>query len=84
MGTLLVLIFGLIIYLIFKIKISPEKIQSFFENTKKEIKKDLGSTAVNNTSTYNLEEYAVAEAQDDEKTEGIQYFDAFNYLVLKA
>ena len=30
-GTLLVLLFGLIIYLIFKIKISPEKIKSFFE-----------------------------------------------------
>ena len=70
-GTLLVLLFGLIIYLIFKIKISPDKIQSFFENTKKEIKTDLGSTVANNTSAYNLEEYAVEEAYDDEETEGI-------------
>ena len=70
-GTLLVLFFGLIIYLIFKIKISPDKIQSFFENTKKEIKTDLGSTVANNTSAYNLEEYAVEEAYDDEETEGI-------------
>ena len=62
-GTLLVLLFGLIIYLIFKIKISPDKIQSFFENTKKEIKTNLSSTA-NNTSAYNLEEYAVEEAYD--------------------
>ena len=73
-GTLLVLFFGLIIYLIFKIKISPDKIQSFFENTKKEIKTNLGSTA-NNTSAYNLEEYAVEEAYDyndeDEEIEGI-------------
>ena len=73
-GTLLVLFFGLIIYLIFKIKISPDKIQSFFENTKKEIKTDLGSTA-NNTSAYNLEEYAVEEAYDyndeDDEIEGI-------------
>ena len=73
-GTLLVLLFGLIIYLIFKIKISPDKIQSFFENTKKEIKTNLGSTA-NNTSAYNLEEYAVEEAYDyndeDEEIEGI-------------
>ena len=73
-GTLLVLLFGLIIYLIFKIKISPDKIQSFFENTKKEIKTGLGSTA-NNTSAYNLEEYAVEEAYDyndeDEEIEGI-------------
>ena len=68
-GTLLLLIFGLIIYLIFKIKISPEKIQAFFENTKKEIKTDL---AVNhfttNDSSYNLEEFAVAE---DEELDGI-------------
>ena len=74
-GTLLVLFFGLIIYLIFKIKISPDKIQSFFENTKKEIKTGLGSTIGNNTSTYNLEEYAVEEAYDyndeDEEIEGI-------------
>ena len=73
-GTLLVLFFGLIIYLIFKIKISPDKIQSFFENTKKEIKTNLGSTA-NNTSAYNLEEYAVEEAYDyndeDDEIEGI-------------
>ena len=73
-GTLLVLFFGLIIYLIFKIKISPDKIQSFFENTKKEIKTNLGSTA-NNTSAYNLEEYAVEEAYDyndeDDELEGI-------------
>jgi len=36
-GTLLLLIFGLILYVIFKLKLSPERIQSFFENTKKEI-----------------------------------------------
>jgi S-DNA-T family DNA segregation ATPase FtsK/SpoIIIE len=70
-GTLLVLLFGLIIYLIFKIKISPEKIQSFFENTKKEIKTDLGSNVTNNTSAYNLEEYAVEEAHDDDEIEQI-------------
>jgi len=69
-GTLLVLIFGLIIYLIFKIKISPEKIKSFFENTKKEIKSDLGSSASTiNSSAYNLEEYAVEDEED--VTEGI-------------
>ena len=61
-GALLVLIFGLIIYLIFKLKISPEKIQSFFESTKKEIKTDLNSEAFpNGASHYNLEEYAVEE-----------------------
>lgn len=34
-GTLLVLIFGLIIYLIFKIKISPDGIKNYFEAKKK-------------------------------------------------
>ena len=64
-GTLLVLFFGLIIYLIFKIKVSPEKIKNFFENTKKEIKADFGSKATNiDSSGYNLEEYAVEDNED--------------------
>ena len=65
-GTLLVLFFGLIIYLIFKIKVSPEKIKTFFENTKKEIKADFGSKAPNVVSSaYNLEEYAVEDTEDE-------------------
>lgn len=71
-GTLLVLIFGLIIYLIFKIKVSPERIKSFFEKTKKEIKTDLNSNASTiDSSLYNLEEYAVEETEDDEDLNGI-------------
>jgi S-DNA-T family DNA segregation ATPase FtsK/SpoIIIE len=71
-GTLLVLIFGLIIYLIFKIKVSPEKIKSFFESTKKEIRSDLNSTTSNlAANAYNLEEYAVEEENDDEELAGI-------------
>ncbi|WP_269684945.1 DNA translocase FtsK [Flavobacterium lacustre] len=78
-GTLLILLFGLIIYLIFKIKISPEKIQSFFENTKKEIKTDLGANPFKTKdSNYNLEEFAVPEEENelDEihlKTNGSQF-----------
>jgi DNA segregation ATPase FtsK/SpoIIIE, S-DNA-T family len=69
-GTLLVLIFGIIIYLIFKLKISPEKIQSFFENTKKEIKADINFNNLNKGSSgYNLEEFAVVE---DDELEQIQ------------
>ena len=74
-GTLLVLLFGIVIYLIFKIKVSPEKIKTFFENTKKEIKTDLNipvaSTAA--TGAYNLEEYAVKESEDevDDEIDGI-------------
>jgi S-DNA-T family DNA segregation ATPase FtsK/SpoIIIE len=64
-GTLLLLFFGLIIYVMFKIKLSPEKIQSFFENTKKEIKSDLGSNAATkNEGAYNLEEFAVPEDKE--------------------
>ena len=64
-GTLLLLLFGLIIYLIFKIKVSPEKIKTFFENTKKEIKADFGSKSPNVVSSaYNLEEYAVEDTED--------------------
>jgi S-DNA-T family DNA segregation ATPase FtsK/SpoIIIE len=73
-GTLLSLVFGLIIYSIFKIKISPEKIKSFFESTKNEIKRDLNATNSNNVAAnaYNLEEYATQETQYDEELEGIE------------
>ncbi|UPZ13481.1 DNA translocase FtsK [Flavobacterium humidisoli] len=63
-GTLLTLLFGLIIYLIFKIKLSPEKIQSYFDSTKKEFKSELNTLkpAVNEPeSAYNLEEFAIKE-----------------------
>jgi S-DNA-T family DNA segregation ATPase FtsK/SpoIIIE len=81
-GTLLVLIFGLIIYLIFKLQVSPERVQSFFENTKKEIKEDLASGPLlsPNDSAYNLEEFAVEEPEEEEllndihlKTTGSQF-----------
>ncbi|UFH34439.1 DNA translocase FtsK [Flavobacterium acetivorans] len=64
-GTLLTLVFGLVVYLIFKLKLSPEKVQSFFENTKKDIKTDLSSLAMSkNEGAYNLEEFAVAEQNE--------------------
>lgn len=70
-GTLLVLFFGLVLYLIFKINVSPEKIKSFFESTKKEIKSDLNSKTPNHDSSfYNLEEFAV-DATDDDEVDGI-------------
>jgi len=68
-GTLLLLLFGLIIYVIFKLKLSPERIQSFFENTKKEIKSDLGSPSVAKTgNSYNLEEFALTEEKELENS----------------
>jgi len=70
-GTLLALIFGLIIYLIFKMQVSPDKVQSFFENTKKEIKEDIVPIPVpsSNDPSYNLEEFAVDEPKEDEEEE---------------
>ncbi|WP_395057077.1 DNA translocase FtsK [Flavobacterium sp.] len=59
-GTLLALIFGIVIYLIFKIKVSPDKIKGFFEKTKNDIKEEL-KPINNTTSTYNLEEFATDE-----------------------
>jgi len=66
-GTLLVLLLAIIIYLIFKIKISPDAIKSFFERTKKEIDTEL--TPLNrpvSDGLYNLEEFAVAEVDEVE------------------
>ncbi|WP_298394763.1 DNA translocase FtsK [Flavobacterium sp.] len=68
-GTFLVLVFGLIIYLLFKIKISPDSIKAFFEKKQNEIKEDLESmkskSSEDSTAAYNLEEYAIEEAKDD-------------------
>lgn len=61
-GTLLVLLFGVVIYVIFKMQLTPEKIQSFFEKSKNGLKRDLDN--INNSkneASYNLEEYAVTE-----------------------
>ena len=79
-GTLLALLFGLIVYLIFKIKLSPEKIQSYFDSTKKEFKSELDAlkTPQQPESAYNLEEFAIEE-EDPEldnihlKTEDTQF-----------
>ncbi len=68
-GTLLVLVFGVIIYLIFKIKLSPDTIKSFFERKHKEMNEDLAAMKTTasdaDTAAYNLEEYAVEDFHDD-------------------
>ncbi|MCD0471795.1 DNA translocase FtsK [Flavobacterium sp. JAS] len=70
-GTLLTLLFGLIVYLIFKIKLSPEKIQSYFDSTKKEFSSELNSIKKPQEpeSAYNLEEFAIEE--DDSELDNI-------------
>ncbi|HEU0137615.1 MAG TPA: DNA translocase FtsK 4TM domain-containing protein, partial [Flavobacterium sp.] len=61
-GTLLVLIFGIVIYMLFKIKVSPDAIKSFFEKSQKEINDDLSRpVAASSGNDYNLEEFAVDE-----------------------
>lgn len=67
-GTGLVLILSIIVYLIFKIKISPDAIKSFFEKKRASIKEDISAmaTAATNKGTdYNLEEFAVTEDPGD-------------------
>ncbi|WPO77002.1 DNA translocase FtsK [Flavobacterium sp. KACC 22761] len=71
-GTLLTLLFGLIVYLIFKIKVSPEKIQSYFDSTKKEFNSELESIKPiqpqqpqQPESAYNLEEFAIEEEDSE-------------------
>ncbi|CAM3476017.1 DNA translocase FtsK [Flavobacterium chungbukense] len=66
-GTLLTLLFGLIVYLIFKIKLSPEKIQTYFDSTKKDFKSELNTLkpiANQPESAYNLEEFAIKEEKE--------------------
>lgn len=69
-GTSLVLVLGIVIYLIFKIKISPDSVKSFFESNRKEISDDLNSLRTPTPSSdYNLEEFAVKEEEETEEEE---------------
>lgn len=66
-GTFLVLVFGLLIYLIFKIKMSPDTIKSFFEKKKKEITDEFTpKTKPSGDTSYNLEEFAVNDNEENE------------------
>lgn len=67
-GTLLLIVFAIVIYLIFKIKISPDAIKTFFEKRQKDIKEDLNGLTVSTDSAtdYNLEEFAVKEEIEEE------------------
>lgn len=66
-GTLLGIVFAIVIYLIFKIKISPDAIKTFFEKKHKDIKEDLNglvATESNSGTAYNLEEFEVKEEDE--------------------
>ena len=67
-GTLLVLIFGIVLYLLLKIKISPDAVKTFFEKRKNEIKEDLNAMqrpVAENGAAYNLEEFAIDALEED-------------------
>ena len=67
-GTLLVIILSLIIYLIFKIKIAPDAIKTFFEKKQKAINDNLNELTSKETATdYNLEEFAVQDTEDSKE-----------------
>ncbi len=72
-GTMLVLIFGIVIYLIFKIQVSPDAIKSFFEKRRKEIDDDLAAANASRMAMaepgndYNLEEFAVDENAPEDR-----------------
>lgn len=69
-GTALLLIFAIIIYIIFKIKVSPDAIKSFFEKKHKDLKEDIKSMTPTPQSTdYNMEEFAVSEEENEEDEE---------------
>jgi DNA segregation ATPase FtsK/SpoIIIE, S-DNA-T family len=77
-GTLLGIVFAIVIYLIFKIKISPDAIKTLFEKTRdavelseaknQDIKNNLNElTVAENGADYNLEEFAVKEDEELEE-----------------
>jgi S-DNA-T family DNA segregation ATPase FtsK/SpoIIIE len=67
-GTLLGIVFAIVIYLIFKIKISPDAVKTFFEKKHNAIKEDLDTlTSTDKGADYNLEEFAVPETEEEEE-----------------
>ncbi|MFA7446148.1 MAG: DNA translocase FtsK 4TM domain-containing protein, partial [Flavobacteriaceae bacterium] len=66
-GTILVVLLGIVIYLIFKIRVSPEKVKTFFESRKKELAQEL-SVAKPKQVITDLEHL---EKEDEEEWEEI-------------
>ena len=64
-GTLLLILFSITIYLLFKIKISPDAIKLFFEKKKSDLSNDLNNIESESKGMeYNLEEFAVADKEE--------------------
>ncbi|PZD79367.1 DNA translocase FtsK [Mesonia sp. K7] len=64
-GTVLLLLFVLIIYLVVRFNITPELVASQFKRTKSEVVEDFNSAQAE-TKTHAKEEVVVSEEEDDE------------------
>ncbi|WP_297516095.1 DNA translocase FtsK [Flavobacterium sp.] len=65
-GTLLVLVFCILLYMIFKIRWSPDTLKAFYEKKKADLEADVAATSPENSAqagAYNLEEYAVSDTE---------------------
>lgn len=62
-GTLLVLIFCVLLYLIFKIRLSPDGIKAFYEKKKADLESIDPVSSVSENTAYNLEEYALEDTE---------------------
>lgn len=74
-GTILLLTFLLVVYMVVRLKVTPEKVLVYFRNTKKDISNDFKTSSfpsneVTTTSEKNSKEEAVVAKQEpsDEKT----------------
>lgn len=63
-GTVIVLIFSLLIFIVAKFELSTDKVGSYLEKRKEEIKARM-PVAENASEAYNLEEFAVDENAED-------------------
>ncbi|MDQ5928913.1 MAG: segregation ATPase FtsK/SpoIIIE, family, partial [Bacteroidota bacterium] len=59
-GALLVILFSILSYAVLKLKITADKVVSFFEKHA-EVKQTTPTPSISNEGSYNLEEFAVAE-----------------------
>ena len=63
-GTVIVLIFSLLIFLVAKFELSTDKVATYFEKKKEDFEARM-PVAENATDAYNLEEYAVDDNAED-------------------
>ncbi|SHF63522.1 DNA segregation ATPase FtsK/SpoIIIE, S-DNA-T family [Flavobacterium fontis] len=66
-GTLLVLVFCILLYMIFKIRWSPDTLKAFYEKKKADLEADVAAASQENAPQaggYNLEEYAVSDPEN--------------------